>query len=53
MRKSTKAIAAEMNLQPISVLTALKLFVKGCRPGMCFGYKKGKGIRAWKTKQQK
>ena len=50
MRKSTKTIAYEMGLQPISILTAIKMIVKGYRPGFCCGYKHGKGIRAWRTK---
>lgn len=50
MRKSTRAIAADMGLQPISVFTALKMILKGRRPGLCWGYKHGKGVRAWRTK---
>lgn len=50
MRKLTKGIAVEMGLQPISIMTALKLMLKGYRPGFCWGFKHGKGIRAWRTK---
>lgn len=46
MRKSTRAIAADMGLQPISIWQAIKLMLKGYRPGICFGIKRGKGIRA-------
>lgn len=50
MRKSTRNIAAEMDLQPISILTAIKMFLNGGRPGFCWGYKTRKVIRAWRTK---
>lgn len=50
MKKSTRAIAEEMGLQPISVWTALKMILKGYRPGLCWGYKTKKGVRAWRTK---
>ena len=50
MRKSTRNIAAEMGLQPISILTALKMMLKGYRPGLCWGYRTKKGVRAWRTK---
>lgn len=50
MRKSTKAIAEEMGLQPISVWTAIKMLVKGYKPGLCWGHKTKKGVRAWRTK---
>jgi len=46
MRKSTKDIAQEMGLQPISIWTALKLMLKGHCVGICYGRKAGKGIRA-------
>jgi len=50
MKKSTRAIAEEMGLQPISILTALKMIMKGYRPGMCWGYRTKKGVRAWRTR---
>ena len=50
MKNSTKNIANEMGLRPISIWTALKLMLKGYRPGICWGFKHGKGIRAWRTK---
>ena len=50
MRKSTRAIAEEMGLQPISVWTALKMLLKGYKPGLCWGYRTKKGVRAWRTK---
>ena len=50
MRKSTRAIAADMGLQPISILTALKLLLKGNKPGLCWGYRTKKGVRVWRTK---
>ena len=50
MRKSTRAIAEEMGLQPISIWSALKLRLKGCKPGLCWGYRTKKGVRAWRTK---
>lgn len=50
MRKSTRAIAEEMSLQPISVWTALKMILKGYHPGLCWGYKTKKGVRAWRIK---
>ena len=50
MRKSTRAIAADMGLRPISVFAAIKMLLKGGRPGFCWGYKTRKGIRAWRTK---
>ena len=48
MRKSTRVIAEEMGLQPISILTALKMILKGSRPGLCWGYRTKKGVRAWR-----
>ena len=48
MRKSTKAIAHEMGLQPISILTAIKMILKGRCPGFCWGYRTKKGVRAWR-----
>jgi hypothetical protein len=50
MRKSTRAIAEEMGLQPISVWSALKMLLKGYRPGLCWGYRTKKVVRAWRTK---
>lgn len=50
MRKSTRTIAEEMGLQPISILTALKMILKGNRPGFCWGYRTKKGVRAWRTR---
>ena len=50
MRKTTKAIAADMGLQPVSILAALKMMLKGYRPGFCWGYRTKKGVRAWRTK---
>lgn len=50
MRKSTRAIAEEMGLQPISIWSAFKMFLKGGHPGVCWGYRTKKGVRAWRTK---
>ena len=50
MRKSTKAIAEEMGLQPISIMAALKMILRGGHPGLCWGYRTKKGIRAWRTR---
>ena len=50
MRKSTRSIAADMGLQPISIFAAIKMILKGGRPGLCWGYRTKNGVRAWRTK---
>lgn len=50
MRKTTKSIAEEMGLQPISIWTAIKMLLRGNKPGMCWGYRTKKGVRVWRTK---
>jgi len=50
MRKSTRIIAEEMGLQPISILAAIKMLLRGNKPGLCWGYRTKKGVRAWRTK---
>ena len=48
MRRSTRVIAEEMGLQPISIWAVLKMILKGGRPGLCLGYRTKKGVRAWR-----
>ena len=50
MKKSTKNIAAKMNLKPISVVSAIKLIIRGYKVGFCFGYKTKRKVHIWKTK---
>jgi len=50
MRKTTKTIAHDMGLTPIPFWTGIKMLLKGAKPGMCWGYRTKKGVRAWRTK---
>ena len=50
MHKSTRNVANEMGLHPISIWCALKLILKGAHVGFCFGYRTKKGVKAIKIR---
>jgi len=50
MKNSTRIIAEEMGVQPISVWNAIKMLLRGSKPGFCWGYRTKKGIRVLRTK---